>query len=587
VSLPYGKILAKPCADFIPNDDINKVRRLRIQGAIAQGATWARELDDSITHMIVDSDVTAPTVAKFINGALDFSQIAIVKDRWLVESLTYKHVRDTVQGRFQLQGASEIFPKLPASENEKVENPSASLKPAYPVRRSGRIQNPPTQVLGDAVHNAVSVPLVGRHEQQSLDDRTLRNPRDELATILQELQSAANLPFDDEVDLAKYVSFESAAPSMVESVGRESKGFQCMEAHTGEDNNPNARTIEVLQKMASYYDRTGDKWRVTGYRKAITALRKQATLVKTAKEAQSIVGIGSRLAEKIEEIVTTDRLQRYENTLDDPNDQVLQLFMGIYDVGFQQAQLWISNGYRTLHDLKRHAKLTPNQRIGVDHYNDFQQRIPREEVKKHGQIVVRGLKRVNENLEGIIGGSYRRGNKDSGDIDVVITHPTADMHQLHTWVFGEAVPYLFKIGFLKCTLATSRNRGKQMQVSPRSKTASSADVSSSSDTGTKFHGASALTANSSWRRIDLLLTPHTEIGAAMIYFTGNDIFNRSLRLLASRKGMRLNQHGLYKDVMRGKGRVKLTEGELVEGKSEKRIFEILGVPWREPWERKC
>jgi DNA polymerase lambda/DNA polymerase IV len=90
-----------------------------------------------------------------------------------------------------------------------------------------------------------------------------------------------------------------------------------------------------------------------------------------------------------------------------------------------------------------------------------------------------------------------------------------------------------------------------------------------------------------WRRIDLLLVPETEYGAALIYFTGNDIFNRSMRLLASKKGMRLNQRGLYKDVMRGPGRVKVTEGELVEGRSEKRIFEILGVKWREPWERWC
>lgn len=51
--------------------------------------------------------------------------------------------------------------------------------------------------------------------------------------------------------------------------------------------------------------------------------------------------------------------------------------------------------------------------------------------------------------------------------------------------------------------------------------------------------------------------------------------------------MRLNQRGLYKDVIRGSKREKLTEGELVEGKSEKRIFEILGVQWREPHERWC
>jgi DNA polymerase IV len=73
----------------------------------------------------------------------------------------------------------------------------------------------------------------------------------------------------------------------------------------------------------------------------------------------------------------------------------------------------------------------------------------------------------------------------------------------------------------------------------------------------------------------------------LIYFTGNDIFNRSLRLLASKKDMRLNQRGLYRDVIRGNQRKKLSEGELVEGKSERKIFETLGVQWREPHERWC
>jgi DNA polymerase IV len=49
--------------------------------------------------------------------------------------------------------------------------------------------------------------------------------------------------------------------------------------------------------------------------------------------------------------------------------------------------------------------------------------------------------------------------------------------------------------------------------------------------------------------------------------------------------MRLNQRGLYKDVFRGKGREKIAEGELLESKSEKKIFDILGVPWRPPEHR--
>ena len=77
------------------------------------------------------------------------------------------------------------------------------------------------------------------------------------------------------------------------------------------------------------------------------------------------------------------------------------------------------------------------------------------------------------------------------------------------------------------------------------------------------------------------------MGAALLYFTGDDVFNRSMRLLARKKGMKLNQRGLYMDVLIGRKGEKLNHGVLIEGKSEKRIFEILGVPWREPGERVC
>ena len=73
----------------------------------------------------------------------------------------------------------------------------------------------------------------------------------------------------------------------------------------------------------------------------------------------------------------------------------------------------------------------------------------------------------------------------------------------------------------------------------------------------------------------------------MIYFTGNDIFNRSLRLLASKKGMGLNQRGLFKDTLRGRGREKVARGSCVASECERKIFEILGVPWRPPELRNC
>lgn len=338
-----------------------------------------------------------------------------------------------------------------------------------------------------------------------------------------------------------------------------------MHKHDGIDNtnNPNARTIEILQQMTEYYSRTNDHWRNIAYRKAIAALRKQRQKILTKKEAFAIPFIGERLAAKIEEIVWTDKLRRLENTNIEPTDQTLQIYLKIYGVGYAQASTWIDQGHRTLEDLTSDAHLTKNQLVGIQHYQDFLARIPRREVEHHGRLVGKVFREVDESIEITIGGSYRRGAADSGDVDFIITKPECTIDSLRTIVIETVIPQLKKDGYIKAALADT------------------------SKDGSKWHGAAALPGVSIWRRIDFLLVPWEELGAALIYFTGNDIFNRSIRLLASKKGMRLNQHGLWRDVVRGTNRERVTQGSLVESKCERKIFEVLGVPWRPPEHRIC
>lgn len=328
--------------------------------------------------------------------------------------------------------------------------------------------------------------------------------------------------------------------------------------------NPNFRTIEILQQMLDYYTRMADHWRTLAYRKAINALRRQDRKVVTRAQALSISGIGPRLADKIEEIVLTDHLRRLDHANDTAADRIIQEFLGVYGVGLLQATKWVAQGYRSRGDLRDKAPLTKNQRIGLEHYDDFTQRIPRKEVETHGAIVRQAVQAVDKDMQVIIGGSYRRGAMNSGDIDLLITKPEATLEQIRSLITNIVVPQLFKDGFLQVGLATSRHNRD----------------------GSKWHGASALPENKVWRRIDLLFVPGAEIGAALLYFTGNDIFNRSMRLLARKKGMCLNQRGLYKDVLR-RGGVKVNTGHLVEGRDERRIFTILGVPWRPPEQRIC
>lgn len=336
-----------------------------------------------------------------------------------------------------------------------------------------------------------------------------------------------------------------------------------MSKHTGKDAGPNDRTISLLQELAEYYTETRDTWRPKAYRSAIAALRNHPSRITTKAEALKLNGIGESIADKIEEICVTNQLRKLDYAKLDPRQRILQIFTKIYGVGFSAAQQFVNMGYRTLDDVVKNAPLTRNQRLGIEHYDHFNARIPRNEVKKHADIVRTTLRGLDPSYQAFCMGSYRRGADTSGDIDMLITKPGVPISEIREMVIEKLVPMLTKSGFLVASLAET------------------------SAEGSKWHGASCIPGAHIWRRIDFLLVPEEELGAAMIYFTGNDIFNRSLRLLASKKKMRLNQRGLYNDVIRDAGREKLSEGILIEGRDEKKIFEALGVPWRPPEHRIC
>jgi DNA polymerase IV len=371
---------------------------------------------------------------------------------------------------------------------------------------------------------------------------------------------------DDGISGASELGSETLPQKALQQKGKAdwTKNFSCMQKYDpdGKLDNPNSRTIEVLQQMLDYYTQTADHWRVLGYRKAIIALRKQRKKISTKVQARALPGIGERIADKIEEIVLTNRLRRLEHTNDTPEDRLIQEFLGVYGAGLIQASKWVAQGYKSLADLLEKAPLSKQQRIGVERYNDFAQRIPRKEVEAHGAIVRKAVQIEDRDMQVIISGSYRRGAATCGDIDCLITKPGATLDQIRSIMLGLVVPKLFRSGFLRASLTLSHQDGS------------------------KWHGASTIPGSNLWRRIDLLFVPDAEIGAALLYFTGNDIFNRSMRLLARKKGMCLNQKGLFTNVLRTQ-QVKLNAGRLVEARNERRIFAALGVPWRPPEHRIC
>ncbi|TVY85357.1 DNA polymerase lambda [Lachnellula suecica] len=580
---------------YFPANDISPVRRKRIMLARNHGAIWTKELADGVTHFVVDKSLSYQDITAHLK--LSFNVEALPKDVMLVNEdfpldciqsrriLVHNQVQYTVE-RNNIDSEEKLAPQQSPQAAEESQELEEDLQRRTPPREDSPSQSGDIDFGGASEEASQTTSITSNFPKSG-------GYKDALDEMIELAQRTKHLPLDDDdddedrpsssgdiQDLGNYsddyrerTPSPTFAPQKKRKYSKGPKGsfnqesFSCMKGGTGisTESNRNSRTIDILQHMADVYDRVNDRWRTLAYRKAIGILRTQTRKISTFDEAFALQHIGERIAKKIEEIAFTNSLRKLEYAKSDPRNQVLEVFLQIYEVGLAQARVWIDQGHKTIEDLKAHAHLTRSQKIGIEHYDDFNTRIPREQVAALGEVVKKSAATIDEDVETTIMGSYRRGTATSGDIDILITKPGTTSTSELMGFLNDLVNDLTNSGFLVAALAVPR-----------------------AVDGQKWHGACALPGNPIWRRIDFLLVPESELGAALIYFTGDDIFNRSMRLLASKKGdWRLNQKGLYKNVMRGQGRVKLNEGALLEGADEEKIFQALGVPYRRPENRIC
>lgn len=175
------------------------------------------------------------------------------------------------------------------------------------------------------------------------------------------------------------------------------------------------------------------------------------------------------------------------------------------------------NNVLSVKDLEKVKHLLNNhQKIGYTFFDEFQQRIPREEVAEVEQIVNEILPELDPKLRATICGSYRRGKATCGDIDMLLTHP--DYTQEHK------TPSFFR----------------KLVEKLRSKGVITHDINFGQ---VKYNGVCRLPkAESLHRRIDILWIPYDQYFFGLLYFTGSGFFNIQMRRIALEKGFTLNEY---------------------------------------------
>ncbi|CAH2038372.1 unnamed protein product [Thlaspi arvense] len=327
----------------------------------------------------------------------------------------------------------------------------------------------------------------------------------------------------------------------------------------------NRNITEIFGKLINIYRALGDDRRSFSYYKAIPVIEKFPTRIESVDQIKHLPGIGKSLTDHIQEIVTTGKLSKLEHFETDEKVRTISLFGEVWGIGPATALKLYEKGHRTLEDLKNEDSLTHSQRLGLKYFDDIRTRIPRQEVQEMEQLLQRVGEEVLPGVDIVCGGSYRRGKATCGDLDIVITHPDG---QSHKGFLSKFVKRLKEINFLREDLIFS--------------THSEEGTDSGVDT---YFGLCTYPGQELRHRIDFKVYPRDIYAFGLIAWTGNDVLNRRLRLLAESKGYRLDDTGLFPATHSSSGNRGARASASLKLSTEKQVFDFLGFPWLEPHER--
>ena len=503
------------------------------------GGKHIKNLDSATTHVIVDKKMKLERVKKYL-GVKDIpDEVKVVDSDWLSNCLSEGNlveIEHYILSKVCQDSKIKSTQNLSSNETFNVEQTSELV--AGDLGPSGSkldVETGTTHEIKSAVQGSPSKKTSLKTQVTSADDDS------------------------DYADSGDEESKSGKSPVITPNVSPEklSKNLVCAQASTSNQQNHNQFITEKLQILATSYVNSKDQWRALGYKKAIASVKNYHKKLETWEECSSLPFVGERLAKKIWEIVETGHLRRLDHV--DPKQEAINLFAGVWGAGPTTAEAWVSQGLKTLEDLKNHGKLTRQQEIGLKYYDEFLERMPREEAGQIEKVVKNAALEINPGLEAFACGSYRRGKPTCGDVDVIVSHPDGKSHE---GVMTKLLDSLKSSGFLTDDLTFAENGEHR-----------------------KYLGVCKLPGeNTKHRRLDIIVVPYNEWACSLLYFTGSDYFNRSMRLLAKNNGMSLSEHSLNTGVVR-KGGEKIFEGTPLPVFSEKDVFDYLGLEYREPHER--
>ena len=304
----------------------------------------------------------------------------------------------------------------------------------------------------------------------------------------------------------------------------------------------NQKLIHILEKYVFYLEKHQDIHKLFRIKKALESLMIYKENIYTVEEVKKIKGVGNTTYLILKEYCDTGMVEYIENEKKNP----LYSLCEIYGIGTKKAKELISKNITSIQSLKKNQDQLNNvQKIGLQYYDEINEKIPREEIDLYKKEFTELFNTINDGFSSFeIVGSYRRGAKQSGDIDFIISNQKDNSR-----IFDQFLDILKKKNYIVEFL--SRGSIKSLTIA-------------------RLPGKIA-------RRLDFLYSPPKEFSYAILYFTGSKYFNTAMRQRALDLGFSLNEHRLINKETK--------EVVCLDMKTEKHIFNFLGMKYKQPEER--
>lgn len=308
----------------------------------------------------------------------------------------------------------------------------------------------------------------------------------------------------------------------------------------------NADIAGMFNRVADLLELQGaNPFRIRAYRRAARSIadlpQSAASLVESGADLSERAGIGADLAGKITEIVRTGHCPVLEQLEREFPAGLVEL-MNIEGLGPKRVMLL----HRELkindpEDFRRAAKAKKIQNL-----RGFSEKLEQKilhaleargtQEKRFKWItadeVARPLIAWLQNIEGVkkavVAGSYRRRKDTVGDLDIVVTC-TKNSPVMDRFIKHEDVAEIVSHGTTRATVILKNGL-----------------------------------------QVDIRVIPDVSYGAALYYFTGSKPHNIAVRTMAVKKGLKINEYGVFKGNKR------------IAGRTEKEIFAAVGLPHIEP-----